>query len=361
MPVVCHLALSRRAIAYSCALLVSLAGVRTGFAQAERPEAPVIYVGPGSSLTIGPGSHVTVPGGDVHIAEGALLVNDGTLDIGRDLIVDGALQTTLGGSDADPRHGRIYVAGDAEYRGSLSVALARGASFREPQDFTLVTFAAGFGQLAARQLPGARWRAQHRERELVVSIAGPSAEAPERFAIEIDAAPLDSLVVVDWVVWADTRTHWYAVERYDAALGWLELGRLDRIQGDIEAAYYSSVDNDLPAGEDIVRYRVRLVDESGAWRYSEEVAVYIGREQPLRVFPNPVAGTQARVLGLDTRRTLTGLRLVAMDGRTLQTYAPDPSELYVLELPAAAAAGTYVIEAMYADGFRQNASLVVIR
>ncbi len=328
---------------------------------AQSVEPIGITVGPGSSLTIGPGSQVSVLGGDVHVQEGGLLVNQGDLNVGRDLIIDGTLQTTISGNANAPSHGRITVAGDAEYRGSLSVALARGSSFVKPQDFTLVTYAAGFGELAARKLPGARWSSQHRESELVVSLLGESAPAPERFALEIDAAPLDDRIVIDWIVYFDQRTDFYAVERYDPVQGWRELGKLARLTGDVEAAYYSSVDQDLPKGQSIVRYRLRLTDSTGAWHYSEDVNVYIGREQKLRVFPNPVTGTQVRLLGLDPARKLHSLRLLAADGSLLQAFPVEHQDLYILEIPAATTSGSYFINAEYTDGFSQNATLVVLR
>ncbi len=321
-----------------------------------------ITVTQGATLYIGPGTSVTVDEGDVHVHEGATLVNNGKLSIARDFIVDGTLQTTLGGSATQPLHGTITVAGDAEYHGSLAVALARGADFRQPQDFTLVNFSNGFGRLTARQLPGARWSANHSDTTLIVRLGGnANSPASDSFALQLDAAPLDGKVLIDWVTYFDSRSHSYAIERIDPQLGWRTIGHVASLGADTEAAYYSTIDSDLPAGEEIIRYRLRLEDASGAWYYSPVVSVYVGTTPQLRVFPNPASGSHVSVIGLDLQRSLVEIRLLSTDGRLLQRYAPSPPGRQLLELPAQLVAGQYVVDVIYADGFRQNTSLLKVR
>lgn len=341
-------------------LASSMLAHTAAFAQNQAAEAGII-VGPGSSLTIGRGVEVSVTGGDMHVQKGALLVQNGQLYVGGDLIVDGTLQTTLGGTDEHPEYGRITVAGEAEYRGSLAVALARGASFQKPQDFTLATFTTGFGTLTARQLPGARWSAQHRDSSLVVQLKGGDSNSAEEFKFEIDAAPLDQKVIIDWVAYFDDRSEVYVVERYEAEAGWVERGRVTRVAEETSAAYYSTVDSDLPKHQSVLRYRVRLVDAQGAWHYSEQVAVYIGQDSKLRVFPNPVVGTQARVLGFDESRKLKMLRLLGTDGRVVHHYPASNQPMQLIEIPPQLVSGGYIIEVLYEDGFRQNTQVVVVR
>jgi len=319
-------------------------------------------IGPGSVFTVGPGSQVIVDQGDVHVLEGGTLRNQGELHVGRDLIVDGQLETLLGGSPESPRHGTVHVAGDAEYHGTLAVALARGAYFQQEQDFTIATYANGFGTLTASELPGANWSSAHRERELVVRLEGRAANEAEHFGIDLDAAFLDGRVLVDWVAHFDQRTALYSVERYnESTQDWMALGEVQRLSGDVAAAYYSTVDDQLPTDQRVARYRIRLDDSQGTWNYSSEVLVDLGVAQQLRVFPNPVTGGQVQLLGVDHERGLTSLRLIGEDGRQLREYPTEPQQRHLLELPGQLVAGTYIVELVYADGVSTAAPLVVVR
>ena len=157
--------------------LLCVAGLHPATAPSARAQGDVIvpagiHLAGGATLSIGAGSEVIVIGGDVYVEEGATLHNEGELHVGRDLVVDGTLTTAIGGTPAEPTHGRIYVAADAEYRGALSVDLADGARFAEPQDFALVHYGAAFGELAPERLPGALWSAHHRGADLIVRLGG---------------------------------------------------------------------------------------------------------------------------------------------------------------------------------------------
>lgn len=330
-------------------------------ANAQQQDFPGLVVGAGSILSVGENAILSVMDGDVYVEEGATLINDGQINVGRDLIIDGSLQTTLGGTSDRPLHGRIHVAGDAEYRGTLAIALARGAHFQKPQDFTINTYSAGFGTLAARQLPGARWSSSHRDSALVVSLNGFDGNAPEKFAVELDAALLNEKVVIDWIAYFDERSDRYTVERFTASGTWQALGSVDRVQQQTSAAYYSTVDDDLPAGEQVMRYRIRLEDQTGYWTYSEEVLVELSLSPKLRVFPNPVSGPQVRLLGIDQARELSSLLLTDAKGSVLRSYPVNMQDLYVLELPTNTAAGAHAIQVMYTDGTHQSAQLIIVK
>ena len=173
----------------SLGALLTAAAVALGMpvlAKAQQP--PGITVGPNSVLTVGADSEITIAGGDLHVAEGATLVNEGAVTVGRDLLVDGSLRTTVGGTPAHPEHGHVYVVGEAEYRGDLGVGLSLGATFTEPQAFEIVSYETGFGELSAARLPGEAWSSQHLEQALVVRLSG--AEAPPmQQAVAPAAAP----------------------------------------------------------------------------------------------------------------------------------------------------------------------------
>lgn len=318
-------------------------------------------IGPGSTLTIGEGSIVSVNGGDMHVAEGATLLNHGELHVSQDLIVDGRLQTMLRGNDEHPKHGRITVAGEAEYRGSLVVAKARGSNFTKKQDFVLATYTTGFGTLTAKELPGAKWKSEHRESELVVHLVEDDVAQHETFGIELDAALLDDRVLVDWVVHFDDRTTNYVVERFDVKEGWKDLGKIPGLVEEAESAYFSTIDNDVPTTQQVLRYRVRLEDNEGTWHYSKDALVAVGEAPELRVFPNPVTGQHVQLLGVDQNRELASLRLISTQGQLLRNYDVVDQDLHVLELPSDILGAVHFIEVSYADGGKQSCQVVVVR
>ena len=328
---------------------------------AQINDHPGLIVGSGSTLTIGEGSVVSVNNGDVYVSEGATLVNNGDLNVGQDLIVDGTLQTILRGDDENPEHGRITIAGEAEYRGSLMVAKARGSNFTKKQDFVLATYTTGFGTLTARELPGAKWKSEHRDSELVVHLMEDNTDAPEVFGIELDAALLDDRVLVDWVVHFDDRTTSYVVERFDLNEGWTDLGEIPGLSVETESAYFSSIDNDVPSTQQVLRYRVRLEDNDGMWHYSKEALVAVGEAPELRVFPNPVSGQYIQLLGVDQNRELASLSLISTQGQLLRNYDVVAQDLHVLELPTDILGAVHFIEVSYADGGKQSCQVVVVR
>jgi len=332
-----------------------------GSLHAQAHDNPGLFVGPGATFTVGSGSAVTVIGGDVYVAEGATLVNHGNLNVGQDLIVDGTLQTMLAGNDQEPEHGRIQVAGEAEYRGSLVVAKARGSNFTKKQDFVLATYTTGFGTLTARELPGARWTSEHRESELVVHLMENDATSENVFGIELDVALLEDRILVDWVVHFDDRTTRYVVERFDLDEGWTDLGEIPGLSEEAESAYFSSIDNDIPSKQQVLRYRVRLEDNNGMWHYSDEALVAVGEAPELRVFPNPVSGEFVQLLGVDQNRELASLRLISSQGQLLRNYDVVAQDMHVLELPSDILGAVHFIEVSYADGGKQSCQVVVVR
>ena len=321
-----------------------------------------ITVGPGATFAIGEGSQVaTVDGGGVHVAEGGTLVHQGELHVDGDLTVEGQLQTVIGGNDRDAHHGRIYVQGDAEYWGTLAVALARDARFTEARDFTLATHAHADGQLATSQLPGARWSSRHADEEFVVRL-GDVAGLPQDFSFAVDGARYGDEVVIDWVAYADERSRAYVVERYHGAGDWRAIGEVTSLGATTQAAYYNTRDTDLSAEHQTLRYRVRLEDESGTWRYSDEVLVDLGRSPRLVAFPNPNRpGGLVRLLGADVSRRPTQLRLTGTDGRTLLTREVEPGDAFELALPALLPAGVHQVTLEYAEGEAQTASIIVVQ
>ncbi|MFK8058239.1 MAG: T9SS type A sorting domain-containing protein [Saprospiraceae bacterium] len=329
---------------------------------AQNDDPPGLYVGPGSSLTVGPGATVTVLNGDLHVDEGAILVNEGKVHVGQDLIVDGVLRVVLRGDDYNPRHGHLDVEGEAEYRGSLVVAKARGSHFKKQQDFVLASYTAGFGTLTAKELPGAEWVSEHRVSELVVHLTGENPIDEEVFGIALDATLLEDRILVDWVVHFDYRTTNYVVERFDLATNnWADLGEIPGLNEEAESAYFSTIDNDVPETQQVVRYRIRLEDENGMWHYSKEALVAVGEAPELRVFPNPATGQHVQLLGVDQQRELASLRLISTQGQVLRNYDVVAQDLHVLELPADIQGAVYFVEVAYTDGGRQTCQVVVVR
>jgi len=343
---------------YSFTPLLCLAGLSV---QAQIDEPPGLYVGPGSTFTIGEGSSVSVITGDVHVSEGATLVNHGNLNVGQDLIVDGVLRTMLRGNDENAAHGRIDVNGEAEYRGSLVVAKARGSHFVKKQDFVLATYTTGFGELTAKELPGAAWVSEHREQELVVHLTEREAGSEEVFSIELDAALLEDRILIDWVVYHDYRSTNYVVERYDHEDGWKDLGEIPGLSEEAETAYFSTIDNEVPTNQQVLRYRIRLEDENGMWQYSKEALVAVGKAPALRVFPNPVTGQHVQLLGVDEQRELASLRLISTQGQVLRNYPTVHQNIHVLELPVDILGAVHFVEVTYTDGGRESCQVVVVR
>ena len=350
-------------------LLATAPGASPVFAQAPpSPQAPPpayapvgITVGPGSVFTVGVGSHVATVDADVHVMEGGALVHQGELFVGRDLTIEGELRTVIGGDDAAPAHGRIYVGGRSAYWGTLAVALARDARFTEARDFVLATQTRADGQLAASQLPGARWTSRHSDETFLVRL-GEVAGLPDDFSLAVDGARDEDQVVIDWVAYADARSLSYHVERYYAEGDWRQVGEVASVGAETRAAYYSTKDRNLPADPQTLRYRIRLADESGTWHYSEEVLIDLGRSPRLVAFPNPARpGGRVRLLGVDTERGPERLRLMGVDGRVLADEPLAPGDALEIALSDVLPAGSYALELTYADGESQSVGIFVVQ
>lgn len=349
----------------ACLLAVIAVAIPHGTRAQEAPPPPAIpagiTIGPGCTFTIGEGADVTTVGGGVHVMDGGVLRHQGNLVVGGDLVVEGQLRTVIGGDDVAPRHGRIVVRGASEYWGTLAVALARDARFTKARDFILATQSFSDGQLAASQLPGARWSSRHHDEAFVVRLQE-AADLPDDFSLAVDGARDGDEVVIDWVAYADERSRAYVIERYYAAGDWRAVEEVMSLGASTRAAYYSTRDTELPDEAQTLRYRVRLVDESGTWRYSDEVLVDLGRSPRLVAFPNPNRpGGRVRLLGADTSREPHRLRLTGTDGRVLLEQELGAGDAYELALPSLITAGVHQVTIDYREGEAQSASVIVVR
>lgn len=333
-----------------------------GHAQAAPPaHSAAITIGPGCTFTIGEGAEVATLGGGVHVMDGGTLNHHGELVVGGDLVVEGELRTTIGGDDATPRHGRITVHGASEYWGTLAVALAREARFTRAQEFVLATQTGADGRLAANRLPGARWSSRHLEEAFLVRL-GEVTDLPSDFSLAIDGARDGGEVLIDWVAYADERSRAYVVERYHGAGDWRTIEEVTSLGADTRAAYYSTRDANLPQEAQTLRYRVRLVDESGTWRYSDEVLVDLARSPRLVAFPNPnKPGGLVRLLGVDTAREPRRLHVTATDGRLLLSRDLRPGDAFQFRVPNDFTVGIHQVTIDYSEGEAQTASVVVVR
>lgn len=258
------------------ALLVSVV-VMQSVLFAQHDDVAGIHVGPGTNLTVGPATQVTIAGGDLEVAAGGLLVNEGEVFVGRDLLVDGTLHTTLLGDDLQPEHGFIHVQGDAEYRGQLTVGLGQGVRFAEPQDFAIVGYGAGFGSLTPERLPGEEWSASHRVQELVVSLSAKHvtpavlAAPVTRPGMATTQSTLGELSVFPNPV-TDTELHLRGIDRTRQ----LQAVRLYSQVGKLVSEYSpSQVDEQLalPAGLAAGTYTMQVLYEQGELQTVQVVVV----------------------------------------------------------------------------------------
>ncbi len=97
-----------------------------------------IYIGEGSSLTIGPGSSVSVIGGDVTVEDGGSLDNNGLLVTDGDVLIQGTLRTVLRDTAAGAGFGQVRAGGQVVIDGNLQIAEATDSDFRGTVDFPII-------------------------------------------------------------------------------------------------------------------------------------------------------------------------------------------------------------------------------
>lgn len=109
-----------------------------GLCLAHTAASAQIFIGEGSSLTVGPGASVSVIGGDITVADGAVLDNRGLLVTDGDVLIQGVLRTTLKDTVVGKGFGQIRARGQVVIDGDLQISEASRANFRGTVDFPII-------------------------------------------------------------------------------------------------------------------------------------------------------------------------------------------------------------------------------
>ena len=108
------------------------------FMLAQTASPAQLYVGAGSSVTVGVGSSVAVLGDDITVGDGAALHNHALVVTDGDVLIQGTLRTTLRTDVPVEGFGQIRAAGQVIIDGNLEVEEAAVTDFRGAVDFPII-------------------------------------------------------------------------------------------------------------------------------------------------------------------------------------------------------------------------------
>lgn len=130
--------------------------------------------------------------------------------------------------------------------------------------------------------------------------------------MDFDAKEVREGVELSWKVVAATDFSHFEIERSSDGLEFKSIGRTNYIG----SGKYRELDNDIPAGQVILFYRLKMVDKDGTFKYSEVKRVVINRSvsNAVRVYPNPFKDNIRLDLSLDMTKPVS-VSLFDMEGR----------------------------------------------
>lgn len=160
-------------------------------------------------------------------------------------------------------------------------------------------------------------------------------------------------VSLTWTTLQESNASHFVIERSTDGLQWNAAGTVTAKGNTAMASKYSFVDVNPADGKNF--YRLKLVDLDGTYEYSIVKMVQHTASQNISVYPNP-AQTFVNV-SVPKSNTAATVRLLNTTGQVLQERSVTGG---IVSLPVQNyTAGTYFIQVVKADGFKQN-SLVLI-
>jgi len=167
-------------------------------------------------------------------------------------------------------------------------------------------------------------------------------------------------VVLNWETTSEENNSHFTIERSANGISFQSIGELEGKGNSSELISYSFIDEFPLTGR--AYYRLKQVDFSGAFEYSEVIsAVYDGAvNYNFRLFPNPVNSGGELTLSFERTQTnsevvkwqllsITGEQLIEQVGSDKE-YIIDTSKLSL---------GAYLVRVVYSDGRVDSQRLVV--
>ncbi len=150
---------------------------------------------------------------------------------------------------------------------------------------------------------------------------------------------------LNWVTASEARSKGFEVEHSKDARNWTEIGWVDAKGNSSNTNYYGFLHNKPSAGYNY--YRLKMVDESGEFEYSDIKNIYIEKEgSTIGVYPNPF--TNELKLQFDKRGGVNAqVQVVNMLGRIVyeSNVSSRSADIPTQDLPA----GTYFVRVEMAN------------
>jgi hypothetical protein len=151
---------------------------------------------------------------------------------------------------------------------------------------------------------------------------------------------------LNWVTSTEENFSGFEIERSADAINWMNIGFVPA-RGNGSAAQSDYLFNDVKALKGKSYYRLRLLDNSGAFRYSEQRSITIKDMADLvTIMPNPASSTATVYLSTDSRSEAS-ISLFDMQGRKITTanlLLMPGGNTYTLRNLEQVPDGTYIVQ-----------------
>jgi hypothetical protein len=164
---------------------------------------------------------------------------------------------------------------------------------------------------------------------------------------------INHTVSLTWVTQQELNASRFVIERSTDGLKWETAGIVKATGNTSNTIKYSFVDMNPTDGANY--YRLKLVDLDESFEYSIIKTVQHTASKNINVYPNPV---QSFVyVSVPVSNTATTVRLLNTTGQVLQERTTNGN---TVSIPVQQyTAGTYFIQVVKADGFKQNSAILI--
>jgi len=171
----------------------------------------------------------------------------------------------------------------------------------------------------------------------------------------------DNRVVLKWVTAYEKNSSHFIVQRSLNGVEFYEIGKVQANGNSSTTQEYTFSDVTLPSGN--LYYRLQQVDADGSTAYSAVVLIKSSRdkENGVSVYPNPVKGTDIRLL-IDLPKARYQLRVFNAAGVNVYTREllhPGGTGNIPLQLPMGVAKGVYTLQLTGGDQATYQQRIVV--
>lgn len=156
-----------------------------------------------------------------------------------------------------------------------------------------------------------------------------------------------------WITTSESNSEGFDIERSRNGKEWLKIGyQLAKGESTSSANYYFT-DNSPSEGENL--YRLKMKDHDGTFAYSRIESLNFGKNETVKIYPNPVLNTEKLEIGVNDWNQIKSVRIVHASGKVV--FESDNSQTTGIRTNNLTP-GLYIVQILYKNGKKDTSNFI---